>query len=168
LVALDDSGRPSFNTLQNYAAGHQPIFYYVFDLLVLESPDLRPEPLVQRRELLRLKVLPKLPERIRYSPTLNGSLTDLIASVRQQRFEGLIAKRIHSIYESAERSGTRLKMRVNRGQEFVIGGHTPTPKNFDALVLGYYEATDSSRWPEPATDSRRRSASTGSMVSGMA
>ncbi len=30
-------------------------------------------------------------------------------------------------------------MRVNRGQEFVIGGYTPTPNNFDALVLGYYE-----------------------------
>jgi ATP-dependent DNA ligase len=137
-------------------------------LLVLEGRDLRPEPLIQRRELLRSKVLPKLAEPIRYSPTLNGSLEDLIESVRQQRLEGLIAKRIHSTYESGERSGGWLKMRVNRGQEFVIGGYTPTPKNFDALVLGYYEATDSSRWPEPATDSRRRSASTGSMVSGMA
>jgi len=30
-------------------------------------------------------------------------------------------------------------MRVNRGQEFVIGGYTPAPKNFDALVIGYYD-----------------------------
>ena len=30
-------------------------------------------------------------------------------------------------------------MRVNQGQELVIGGYTPTPKNFDALVLGYYD-----------------------------
>jgi ATP-dependent DNA ligase len=30
-------------------------------------------------------------------------------------------------------------MRVNQGQEFVIGGYTPTPKNFDALIFGYYE-----------------------------
>jgi ATP-dependent DNA ligase len=30
-------------------------------------------------------------------------------------------------------------MRVNRGQEFVIGGYTPGPKNFDALIFGYYE-----------------------------
>jgi bifunctional non-homologous end joining protein LigD len=69
---------------------------------------------------------------------LNGSLTDLIESVREQRLEGLIAKRLHSTYESGERSGAWLKMRVNRGQKFVIGGYTPTPKNFDALVLGYY------------------------------
>jgi ATP-dependent DNA ligase len=30
-------------------------------------------------------------------------------------------------------------MRVNRGQEFVIGGYTLGPKNFDALIFGYYE-----------------------------
>jgi bifunctional non-homologous end joining protein LigD len=30
-------------------------------------------------------------------------------------------------------------MRVNQGQEFVIGGYTPSDKNFDALVIGYYE-----------------------------
>jgi bifunctional non-homologous end joining protein LigD len=26
----------------------------------------------------------------------------------------------------------------NQGQEFVIGGDTPSPKNFDALIIGYY------------------------------
>ena len=30
-------------------------------------------------------------------------------------------------------------MRVNAGQEFVIGGYTPSLKNFDALVIGYYD-----------------------------
>jgi bifunctional non-homologous end joining protein LigD len=29
-----------------------------------------------------------------------------------------------------------------QGQEFVIGGYTPSPKNFDALVFGYYEGSD--------------------------
>jgi hypothetical protein len=28
---------------------------------------------------------------------------------------------------------------VCQGQEFVIGGYTPSPKNFDALIFGYYE-----------------------------
>jgi ATP-dependent DNA ligase len=30
-------------------------------------------------------------------------------------------------------------MRVNRGQEFVIGGYTAATKTFDALIFGYYE-----------------------------
>jgi ATP-dependent DNA ligase len=32
-----------------------------------------------------------------------------------------------------------MKMRVNAGQELVIAGYTPSPKNFDALVIGYYQ-----------------------------
>jgi bifunctional non-homologous end joining protein LigD len=30
-------------------------------------------------------------------------------------------------------------MRINQGQEFVIGGYTPSPRNFDALILGYFD-----------------------------
>jgi hypothetical protein len=30
-------------------------------------------------------------------------------------------------------------MRVNQGQELVIAGYTPSDKNFDALVIGYYD-----------------------------
>jgi DNA ligase D-like protein (predicted ligase) len=139
VVALDDSGRPSFNTLQNYGSSTAPIFYYLFDVLVLNGRDVRFEPLEPRRELLRRKVLSKLREPIRYSPDLNGDLPDLIRSVRDQGFEGLVAKRRTSRYEAGQRSGAWLKMRVNRGKEFVIGGYTPGPKNFDALIFGYYE-----------------------------
>jgi len=32
------------------------------------------------------------------------------------------------------------RCRVNRGQEFVIGGHTPGTNTFDALIFGYYES----------------------------
>ena len=139
IVAFDASGRPSFNTLQNYGSSTAPIFYYVFDLLMLAGKDVRSEALERRRELLRSKVLSKLQEPIRYSPDLDGSLPDLIRSVREQGFEGLVAKRRTSLYEAGQRSGAWLKMRVNRGQEFVIGGYTPGPKNFDALIFGYYE-----------------------------
>jgi hypothetical protein len=28
---------------------------------------------------------------------------------------------------------------VNQGQEFVIAGYTSSPKNFDAIIFGYYD-----------------------------
>jgi ATP-dependent DNA ligase len=59
--------------------------------------------------------------------------------VKAQRLEGLVAKRRDSRYESGLRSGSWQKMRVNRGQEFVIGGYTHGTKTFDALVFGVYE-----------------------------
>ena len=45
VVAFDASGRPSFNTLQNYGSRDVPIFYYAFDLLVLSGRNLQLEPL---------------------------------------------------------------------------------------------------------------------------
>jgi DNA ligase D-like protein (predicted ligase) len=139
IVALDSEGRPSFNLLQNYGSASAPLHFFVFDVLILKGKDVMDEPLVDRRKLLEKHVLPKLDEPIRYSPILQGRVKDLIHSVKAQRLEGLIAKRCDSRYEPGQRSGAWMKMRVNQGQEFVIGGYTPSPKNFDALVIGYYD-----------------------------
>jgi ATP-dependent DNA ligase len=120
VVALDPGGKPSFNLLQNYGSAGSPLHFFIFDLLVLKGKDVMAEP-------------------IRYSPVLDASLGDLIQSVKSQRLEGLVAKRHDSKYEPGERSGAWQKMRINQGQELVIAGYTPSPKNFDALVIGYYE-----------------------------
>ena len=98
------------------------------------------EPLEVRRELLEKKVLPKLTEPIRYASSLDADLPVSIQSVKEQGFEGLVAKRRTSVYEPGLRSGAWMKMRVNRGQEFVIGGYTRGTNTFDALIFGYYEA----------------------------
>ena len=139
VVALDEDGRPSFNTLQNYGAGTGPVLFYVFDVMVLGGRDLRRETLDTRREILETKVLPTLTEPVRYLPPFDAPLADLIASVKQQRLEGVVAKRRNSRYEAGLRSGAWQKMRVNQGQEFVIGGYTKGTKTFDAIVFGCYE-----------------------------
>ena len=139
IVALDAEGKPSFNTLQNYGSSKADLIFYVFDVMVLAGKDVMGEPLRQRRELLEKKVLTKLDEPIRYSPALEASLADLVHSVKAQGFEGLVAKRRDSKYQPGERTGAWQKMRVNQGQELVIAGYTPSSKNFDALVIGYYE-----------------------------
>ena len=63
-------------------------------------------------------------------------LPALIQSVKAQGFEGLVAKNRKSRCEPGLRSGAWQKMRVNQGQELVIGGYTPSLKNFDALMIG--------------------------------
>jgi bifunctional non-homologous end joining protein LigD len=141
VVALDPAGRPSFNALQNYGSSATPLFYYVFDVLMLAGEDVTSEQLVRRRELLQTRVLSKLDEPIRESPILDASLPDLIRSVKAQGLEGIVAKRLDSRYEPGLRSGMWQKMRVNQGQEFVIGGYTASAKNFDALIFGYYKDT---------------------------
>jgi DNA ligase D-like protein (predicted ligase) len=139
VVAFDQEGRPAFNALQNYGSASAPVVYFVFDVMVLAGRNVMLEPLAKRRELLEKKVLPKLAEPVRYSTPLDADLPVLIGSVKVHGFEGLVAKRYNSVYEPGQRSGAWMKMRVNRGQEFVIGGYTRGTKTFDALVFGYYD-----------------------------
>jgi len=141
VVALDGDGKPSFNILQNFGSGKAPLYFYIFDLVIIGGKDVMGKPLIERRAILEERVLPKLAEPIRYSPVLQASLADLIESVKAQGLEGLVAKRADSKYEPGLRSGAWQKMRVNQGQEFVIAGYTPSAKNFDSLVIGYYDGS---------------------------
>ena len=138
-VALDDRGRPSFNLLQHHKTWAKEIVYYVFDLLAYRRRDTRGLPLRQRRALLE-SVLAGAPDPIRISATLTASAQHVVAAIREQGLEGVIAKRAESRYESGERSGNWIKYKVNRGQELVIGGYKPGGKNhFDNLAVGYYD-----------------------------
>ena len=105
LAVLDEAGRPSFNLLQNHNATGPTVYYFVFDLIVFAGEDMTGEPLDRRRELLLRRVLPELAEPIRHSPTLEANLSDLVASVRAQGLEGLVAKRRDSLYEIGQRTG---------------------------------------------------------------
>jgi len=139
VVALDATGRPSFNALQNLGSSKATLAYYAFDVLVVAGKEVMREPLSVRREILQAQVMPGLKEPVRESPQLNASLADIVRAVRAHGFEGVVAKRLDSRYEPGQRSGAWRKMRIDQGQEFVIGGYTPGPRNFDALVFGYYE-----------------------------
>ena len=59
--------------------------------------------------------------------------------MRKLGLEGVVGKRIGSIYEPGERSGAWIKLRTNMEQEFVIGGYIPGARGFDALLVGVYE-----------------------------
>jgi hypothetical protein len=140
VVALEPDGWPSFGALQNGAAG-STIVYYVFDVMVLAGRNVMGETLVARRELLPREALRKLADPVREAPRFDAALADLIAAVRAQGLEGLVAKRLDRVYEPGARSGVWRKMRLNRSEDFVIGGYTRGGRTFDALVLGHYDGS---------------------------
>ena len=115
VVALDEDGRPSFNTLQNYGPQAHRCIFSSSTCLMLKG-DVMAEPLVKRRELIEKHVLPKLADPIRYSPILEGSLKDLIRSVKAQGLEGLVAKRRDSKYEPGLRPAPGRKCGSIRGR----------------------------------------------------
>jgi ATP-dependent DNA ligase len=133
---MEMAGRLS--TLQNRGAG-EPLHFFIFDLLILRGREVMAEPLLKPQALIEKHVPPTLADPIRYSPILEASLPNLIRSVKEQGLEGLVAKRRDSKYEPGARSGAWTKMRVNRTQDFVIGGYAIGGRHFDALIFGYWE-----------------------------
>ena len=137
IVAVDDDGRISFNLLQHHRSKARALQFYAFDLLIYRGRSLLQVPLQSRRQLLA-EALHRVADPVRLSEAFETAPTDLIHAAKEMALEGIIAKRKDSLYESGKRSGAWLKYRINRGQEFVIGGYTPDHP-FDALIVGYYE-----------------------------
>jgi len=141
IVALDQSGRPNFNLLQNFRAAASNIHFFIFDLLICQDRDLTRLPLIERRKLMKSFLKLNSP-RLRIAEQFEANANDMLAAVRQQQLEGVIGKRKDSLYEPGKRTGSWVKCRVNRGQELVIGGYLPGPHGFDSLIVGYYRGKD--------------------------
>src|SRR6266481_9217992 len=122
VVALDESGRPNFNLLQNFRSEASRIHYFIFDLLICNDRDLTGLTLSERRKLMKSLLKLRSP-RLRIAEQFEASANDMLAAVRQQQLEGVIGKRKDSLYEPGKRTGAWIKYRVNRGQELVIGGY---------------------------------------------
>jgi DNA ligase D-like protein (predicted ligase) len=140
VVALDSQGRSDFNLLQNFRSAESKIHYYIFDILALKGRNVSTLSLAERRKILAKVLKPN--DHISTSPAEPGSSTKILTFVKQHGLEGVIAKRLDSLYEPGKRSGAWCKYRINLGQEFVVGGYTPGGNGFDALILGFYRGKD--------------------------
>ena len=137
LVALDEQGRPSFNLLQNYRSASANLVFYAFDLLSLRGKDLKMLPLAERRKLLQKTVSTSDPS-LQLSEPFALPAERMLTLIREHGLEGVIAKRLSSVYEAGRRSGAWVKLRINLGQEFVVGGYVPGSNGFDSIVIGVY------------------------------
>lgn len=137
-VALDAQGRPSFQQLQNSGTAEAAVHFFAFDLLHREGDDLLDRPWSERRERLQELCATAEPP-LHLSPLLSGEPDDILLAVRDLGLEGVVAKRRDSLYQPGQRSGAWCKHQTQLSQEFVLGGYTPGPRGFDALLLGVYE-----------------------------
>jgi bifunctional non-homologous end joining protein LigD len=141
IVALDEKGRSSFQRLQNaLKEGRIPLTYYVFDILELDSRDLRDEPLVRRKEILK-SLLKDAPDAIRYSADVAGYGDKVLAQACRLGLEGIVSKQADKPYVS-RRAPSWLKIKCLGNEEFVIGGYRVSDKKgraFASLLLGEFE-----------------------------
>ncbi len=135
-VSTDTSGTRE----QNYRSAQSRIVYYAFDVLVLKNRDLTRLPLSERRALLQKDFEPS--EHIRLSEVSDLSAADMLRFAKEAGLEGVVAKRADSMYQPGLRTGLWSKHRINLGQEFVIGGYTPSGLGIDAIIVGFYRGND--------------------------
>jgi bifunctional non-homologous end joining protein LigD len=137
VVAVDAAGRPSFQALQHRSAhpGHVIVFY-AFDLLHLDGQDLARHTLRERRALLPRVIAGS---GVLLSDALTGTASQVSEAVRSLGLEGVVAKRWSSRYTPGQRGGAWLKLKLDKQQEFVVGGYRPGPHGIDALLVGFFE-----------------------------
>jgi bifunctional non-homologous end joining protein LigD len=136
IVALNENGKPDFSALQHGKLDR--LYFYAFDLLAFRGKNTMRLPLHQRRVLLE-QAVEGLSDPVRLSPSFDFAARDIVRAARENGLEGIVAKRIDSRYESAQRSGSWVKYKTSPGQEFVIGGYLPGSHVFESLLAGYYQ-----------------------------
>jgi bifunctional non-homologous end joining protein LigD len=83
IVAIDETGRPSFNRLQNFSNNADAITFYAFDLLVWKGKNLQMLPLEKRRALLRADAMRMMPT-LHFSESFAVTAEDMVLAVRSR------------------------------------------------------------------------------------
>lgn len=139
IVALDASGRPSFQELQNHRSTRYPIVFYAFDIVHLEGRDLRRQPLTERKEILS-DVAHDFAHPLLLATPLEADLALVTTELRKHGLEGIVAKRRTSAYTPGVRSTSWLKQRFNDTDTFIVGGYLGDDANSFRLLIGVRDA----------------------------
>ena len=115
--------------------------FIAFDILRDGGEDLRPLILTDRRARLERLFGASGSSEVRHGEYAAGDGRRLYARAVEQGWEGLVAKRADSRYESDRRSPSWIKLKIKKTESLVVGGWTEpreTRKYFGALVLGAF------------------------------
>ncbi|HEX9620672.1 MAG TPA: DNA ligase D [Polyangiaceae bacterium] len=152
IVTFDDAGRPNFQRIAPRihalrpadvarAIDEVPVCYIAFDLLVLGRRVLLDVPLVDRKRLLMEVV--KGRGLLRALDHLERDGRPLFDLCRAERLEGVVAKRMRSLYRPGPKRGDDwVKIKCDRDDDFVVLGWLPgkgSRKGLGALCVGSFE-----------------------------
>jgi hypothetical protein len=127
-----EAGRPSFSDLQNHGSSIGPIFYYVFEVMVVDGKDVMAQPLEARREVLLHRVLSRLADPIRESirsffryasleaPAHSGIVQRVLAIPNQRQRRALVGFLSRPEIEALLTASNRTKWLGCRDHDFLL------------------------------------------------
>jgi ATP-dependent DNA ligase len=124
LCGVGPDGITSFNIVQLASdSGHAAaLVFFLFDLLYLDGEDLRPRPLIERKERLRT-LLANAGPCLHFSDHMVGQGPAFYEKACAMHVEGIVSKRIDAPYSPGNRGLWRKVKCLNRA-EFVVVGWT--------------------------------------------
>ena len=150
IIAMDSNNRPSFSILQkrmhisaSSAAQSLPemqIYYYVFDLLFLRGHNLMDQPYNDRRHAL--ENLNIIHPSCKLTPSYRGDGKTMLSIAKEHSLEGIVCKKIDSIYSPGTRSDEWIKVKLIKSREFIICGFKysgDSTKKIGSLQLAAYD-----------------------------
>ncbi|HUP89887.1 MAG TPA: non-homologous end-joining DNA ligase [Longimicrobiales bacterium] len=155
IVALIDGEPARFQHLQGRMhvenahsitrlAKEQPAVFIAFDLLLDGDDALVNESWDVRRARLEKRFGKKSLEHVWMTESVSDG-EKMLRRAAEQGWEGIIAKEVDAKYQPGKRSASWLKLKLEKRQEFVVGGYTEprkSRKHIGALLLGYYNNDD--------------------------
>ena len=153
IVALIDGEPARFQELQSRMhvkesqiiqrlSAATPAALILFDILVDSDDVLIGESWTKRRARLLKRVGKLTSTHLRVTESIEGDGRKMLEKARRQGWEGIIAKRMDSRYESGKRTRSWFKLKIEFREEFVVGGYTEprnTREHIGALLLGYFD-----------------------------
>jgi bifunctional non-homologous end joining protein LigD len=153
IVVFGDDGWPEFEALQPrmhvtsaaqavLLAGQTPVTYLIFDLLQLDGRPLTDLPYADRRA--QLDALTLAGPFWQTPPSFPGADFAAVQGVsREHRMEGVVAKRLDSVYAPGIRTDHWRKIKNVRRQEAVVAGYKPGQGNrtgqVGSLLIGVHD-----------------------------
>ncbi len=141
---LLENGVPAFEKLRRrammtdplkiqLAANALPVSYVAFDILNHDGRELFSLPLVERKKLLSQVV--NETERLAVSRTIDGAGIALFEQAKAMNLEGIVAKRIDSLYRPGKRTKDWIKIKNLKDEDFYACGCIQKER-MTSLILG--------------------------------
>jgi ATP-dependent DNA ligase len=148
-IVVLDNGKPSFTKLQqrehllderriDMLRQRLPATFIVFDLLYLKGRSMVNWPLLERRQALKPLIKKLKDPHLLASDYITGPGKRYFEGIEKLGLEGMMAKRLDSVYLPGKRSKDWLKVKVAQMASYAILGFVPMEETekMGALIIG--------------------------------
>lgn len=151
-LAIMINGVPDFHAVQrrsvltdpfkiDIASNKYTATFVAFDIIYFNGEMVNDKPLMERKKLLE-QCFAKEDNRIILSRYIDAYGVQLFEMAKQQRLEGIVAKRKDSLYWFGKESKDWIKIKVMKDEDFVLCGYILKPNNMTSFIIGQYKENE--------------------------